>query len=94
MKKNYQRGAQKRQAKRRKIAETARNSQQPSSWLTQPETSKADKQDVSIRESEIPILLKIDQMQAKMTTFPLLLQLRDEESNYCSRSQTTSRTFP
>ena len=52
MKRNYQTGAQKRQAKRRKIAEAARNSQQLSSWLTQPKTSKADEQDVSICETE------------------------------------------
>ena len=52
MKRNYQSGAQKRQAKRRKIAEEARNSQRLSSWLTRPETSKADEQDVSIRETE------------------------------------------
>ena len=30
----------------------ARNSQRRSSWLIQPETSKADEQDVSIRETE------------------------------------------
>ena len=52
MKRNYQSGAQERQAKRRKIAEAARNSQRLSSWLTRPETSKADEQDVSIRETE------------------------------------------
>ena len=52
MKINYQSGAQKRQAKRRKIAEAARNSQRLSSWLTRPETSKADEQNVSIRETE------------------------------------------
>ena len=52
MKISYQSGAQKRQAKRRKIAEAARNSQRLSSWLTRPETSKADEQDVSIRETE------------------------------------------
>ena len=52
MKRNYQSGAQKRQAKRKKIAEAARNSQQLSSWLTRPETFKADEQDVSIRETE------------------------------------------
>ena len=52
MKRNYQSGAQKRQAKRRKIAEAARNSQQLSSWRTRPETFKADEQDVSIRETE------------------------------------------
>ena len=52
MKRNYQSRAQKRQAKRKKIAETARNSQQLSSWPTRPETSKADEQDVSIRETQ------------------------------------------
>ena len=52
MKRNYQSEAQKRQAKRRKIAEAARNSQRLSSWLTRSETSKADEQDVSIRETE------------------------------------------
>ena len=52
MKRNYQSGAQKRQAKRRKIAEAAGNSQQLSSWLTRPETSKEDEQDGSIRETE------------------------------------------
>ena len=48
MKRNYQSG----QAKWRKIAEAARNSQRLSSWLTRLETSKADEQDVSIRETE------------------------------------------
>ena len=52
MKRNYQSGAQKRQAKRRKLAEAARTSQRLISWLTRPETSKADNQDVSIRETE------------------------------------------
>ena len=52
MKRNYQSGAQKRQAKRRKIAEASRNSQRLNSWLTRPETSKADDQDVSICETE------------------------------------------
>ena len=52
MKRNYQSGAEKRQAERRKIAEAARNSQRSSSWLTRPETSKADEQDVSIPETE------------------------------------------
>ena len=52
MKRNYQSRAQKRQAKRRKIAEAARNSQQLSSWITRPETSKADEQDVSICKTE------------------------------------------
>ena len=57
---NYQSGAQKRQDKMRKIAEVARNSQRPSSWLTRPETSKTDKQDVSIRETEsIPQLIDV-----------------------------------
>ena len=40
------------QAKRRKIVEAARNSQRLSLWLTRPETSKADEQDVSNREAE------------------------------------------
>ena len=48
MKRNYQSGAQKRQVWKRKIAEAARNSRRLSSWLTRPETSKADGQDVSI----------------------------------------------
>ena len=52
MKRNYQSGAQKRQAKRIKIAEAARNSQRLSSGLNQPETSKADEQDVSSCETE------------------------------------------
>ena len=52
MKKYYQSGAQKRQANGRKIAEAARDSQRLSSWLTRPETSKADEQDVSIGETE------------------------------------------
>ena len=83
MKRNYQSGAQKRQAKRRKIAEAAKNTKRMSSWLTRPETFKADEQDVTIRETEsnpllltstfvrqkTSILLKINQMQAKMTTF-------------------------
>ena len=51
MKRNYQSGAQK-QAKRRKIAEAARNSQRMSSSLIRPGTSKADEQDVSIPEIE------------------------------------------
>ena len=57
MKRNYQSGAQKRQAKRRKIAEAATNSQQLSSWLTRPKTSKADEQDVSIRDTESSLQL-------------------------------------
>ena len=52
MKRNYQSKAQKRQTKGEKIAETVRNSQRLSSWLTRPETSKADEQDISIRETE------------------------------------------
>ena len=52
IKRNYQSGAQKKQANGRKIAEAARNSQRLSSWLTQPETSKADEQDVNIRETK------------------------------------------
>ena len=52
MKRNYQSEVQKRQAKRRKTAEAARNPQRLNSWLTRPETSKADEQDVSIRETE------------------------------------------
>ena len=88
MKRNYQSGAQKRQVWRRKIAEAARNSRRLSSWLTRPETSKADGQDVSIlfeteftpqlvdvsiRETENSDTTKDDQMQTKMTTFPPLL---------------------
>ena len=52
MKRNYQSGAQKRQAKRGKIAEAARNSQQLSLQLTRPEIFKANEQDVSTRETE------------------------------------------
>ena len=52
MKRNYQSGAHKRQAKRRKIAEAATNSQRLSLWLTRPKTFKADEQDVSICETE------------------------------------------
>ena len=52
MKRNYQSGAQKRQTKRTKIAEAAINSQRLSSWLTRPQTSKSEKQDVGIRETE------------------------------------------
>ena len=59
MKKNYQSGAQKRQAKRRKVAEAFRNSQRLSSWLTRPETCKADEQDVSIRETESTPQLRV-----------------------------------
>ena len=91
MKRNYQSGAQKRQTERRKIAEAARNSQQLSLWLNRPKTSKANEQDVSIREIEstinlltltvstivpikkILIPLKVDQMQARMTTLSQLL---------------------
>ena len=57
MKRNYQSRAQKRQAKRRKIAEAVRNSQRLSSWLTRPEIFKADEQDVSIRETESTLQL-------------------------------------
>ena len=42
---------------RRKIAEAARNSPRLSLWLTRPETSKADEQDVSIRETESTLQL-------------------------------------
>ena len=52
MKRNYQSEAQKRQVKRRKIAEAARHSQRLSSQLTRPEISKADEQHVSIRETK------------------------------------------
>ena len=52
MKKNYQSGAQKRQAERRKIAEAFGNSQQLSLWLTRSETFKANEQDVSIRKTK------------------------------------------
>ena len=52
MKRNYQSGAQKRQAKRRKITEAARNTQRLSLCLTRPETFKADKQDVTIHKTE------------------------------------------
>ena len=52
MKRNYQSGAQKRQAKTRKIAEATTNSQRLSSWLTRPKTSKADEQDVNICETK------------------------------------------
>ena len=51
MKRNYESGAQKRQTKRRKIVNAAGNSQSLSLWLTRPETSKADEQDVSETES-------------------------------------------
>ena len=46
MKRNYQAEHKRDKLKRRKIAEAARNSQRLSSWLTRPETSKADEQDV------------------------------------------------
>ena len=52
MERNYRNGAQKRQVKRRKIAEPGRNSHRLSSWLTRPETTKADEQNVSICETE------------------------------------------
>ena len=52
MTRNDQSGAEKRQAKRRKIAEAARKSQQTSSWLTRPKIFQADEQDVSIRETK------------------------------------------
>ena len=35
-----------------KIAEAARNSRRLNSWLVRPEISKADEQNVSIRETE------------------------------------------
>ena len=54
MKRNYQTGAQERQAER-KIAETARNSQRLISSLNGPETSKVNELDVSIRETESTI---------------------------------------
>ena len=47
-----QSGAQKKQAQRRKIVESARNLQRRSSRLTRPETFTADEQDVSICDSE------------------------------------------
>ena len=52
MKRNYQSEVRKRQANRRKRAEATRSSQQLSSWLSRRETSKADEQDVNIRETE------------------------------------------
>ena len=52
MKRNYQSGAQKRQAKRRKIAEAARNSQRLSLWLTKPEAS-------FVRQNLLPDLLTL-----------------------------------
>ena len=52
MKRNFQSGAKKRQAKRRKIAAVARNSQRLNAWITRSETSKADEQDISICETE------------------------------------------
>ena len=92
MKRNYQSGAQKRQAKKRKIAEAVKNSQRLSSWLTRPEASKTDLSNTSafvtqnilpnlltltvstiVPMKKIPILLKIDQIQARMRTFPPLL---------------------
>ena len=61
MKRYYQSGAEKRHAKRRKIAEAARNSQRLSLWLTRSETSKGDEQDVGIRETEItPQLIDVN----------------------------------
>ena len=61
MKRNFRSGAQKRQAKRRKIAEATRNSQRLSSWLTRSETSKADEQDVSICETKsTPLLVDVN----------------------------------
>ena len=51
MKGNYPSGGQKRQAKRKKIAEGVRNFHRLSSSLTGPERSKAIEQDVSIRET-------------------------------------------
>ena len=108
MKRYYQSRAQKRQAKRRKIAEAARNTQRLSSWLTLPETSKADEQDVSILETEsTPQLLEVNSFNnsnneknsdnikdksdsSKNDNFSTIFcKLRDQESNYCSRSQTT-----
>ena len=52
MKRNYRSGAEKRETKRRKTAEAARNFQRLSLWLTRPDTSKADEQDISIRKIE------------------------------------------
>ena len=68
MKRNYQNGAQKRQAKRIKIAEAARNSQRLSSGLNQPETSKADEQDVSSCETEsTPELVDVSSCETEST---------------------------
>ena len=99
---------QKREAKRRKITGAARNSQRPNSWLTRPETSKVDEQDVSIRDTEsTPQLVEVnsfnnstneenpdttkDRSDAKQESrlSHHYCKLRDQESNYCSRSQTT-----
>ena len=55
MKRNYQNRGQKRQAKRKKIAEAVRNSQRLSSRLTRSKTSRADEQEFSIREKESTI---------------------------------------
>ena len=116
MKRNYHSGAQKRQAKRRKIAKAARKSQRLSSWLTRRETSKADQQNVSIRETgftpklidvsgvstvstrvptkKTPILLKINHMQAGMTTFPPLLQSQRSKKQLLQQVPNNLRTFP
>ena len=78
MKRNYQSGAQKRQPKRRKIAEAARNSQRLSSWLTRPETSKADEQDVSIRETQ--------------STFQLVdVSIRERENSNTTKDRSDAR---
>ena len=73
MKRNYQSGAQKKQSKRRKIAEAARNSQRLSSWLTRPETSKADEQDVISRETENSDTTKDRSDARKNDDFPTII---------------------
>ena len=72
MNRNYQSVAQKRQAKRRKIAETVRNSQRLSSWLTRPKTFKAHEQDVSICNTKNSNTTKDSSDANKNGSFPII----------------------
>ena len=73
MKRNYQSKAQKREAKRKKVAEAARNFQLLNLWLTRPETSKADEQDISIRETENCDTTKNRSDASKNDDFPTII---------------------
>ena len=96
MKKNYyQSGAQKRQAKRGKIALAARNSQGLSSWLTPPETFKADEQDVSFRETENYNTTKDRSDASKNDDFPVIIvNLEIKKAIIAAGPKQPKGTFP